>query len=102
MPRSVSGATERKPRPRAEVTSESALNASLYLRLRLLDAGGAALQTKVLENLAIAKSGSGRLHLYRAAAHAAASLRSARPELKRLTVVVIAGAAANSSATTRW
>ena len=50
---------------------------------------GAALQTKILQNLAIARSGRGRLHLHRAAAlleHATASLRSARPELKRLTV----------------
>jgi DNA polymerase (family 10) len=42
-----------------------------------------------LQNLAIAKSGGGRLHLHRAAAlleHATASLHSARPELKRLTV----------------
>lgn len=50
---------------------------------------GAALQTKILQNLAIAKSGEGRLHLHRAAAllaHAEVSLRKARPELKRLTV----------------
>jgi DNA polymerase (family X) len=50
---------------------------------------GTALQTKILQNLAIAKSGGGRLHLHRAAAlleHATASLRSARPELKRLTI----------------
>src|SRR4051812_32975539 len=50
---------------------------------------GAALQTKILQNLAIARSGHGRLHLHRAAAlleHATASLRSARPELRRLTV----------------
>src|SRR3954462_3475592 len=50
---------------------------------------GAALQTKILQNLAIAKSGEGRLHLHRAAAllaHAKDSLRKARPELKRLTV----------------
>ena len=50
---------------------------------------GAALQTKILQNLAIAKSGGGRLHLHRAAAlleHVTASLRSARPELRRLTV----------------
>src|SRR5437868_11231355 len=48
---------------------------------------GAALQTKILQNLAIAKSGAGRLHLHRATAlleHAVESLRSARPELKRL------------------
>lgn len=50
---------------------------------------GAALQTKILQNLAIAKSGQGRLHLHRAAAllqHAKDSLRKTRPELKRLTV----------------
>ncbi|MCP3401846.1 MULTISPECIES: DNA polymerase/3'-5' exonuclease PolX [unclassified Bradyrhizobium] len=50
---------------------------------------GAALQTKILQNLAIAKSGEGRLHLHRAAAllaRAKDSLRKARPELKRVTV----------------
>lgn len=50
---------------------------------------GAALQTKILQNLAIAKSGEGRLHLHRAAAllaHAKDTLRKARPELKRVTV----------------
>nr|WP_249816544.1 PHP domain-containing protein [Bradyrhizobium sp. 159] len=50
---------------------------------------GAALQTKIVENLAIAKSGKGRLHLHRAAAlleHATDSLRKARPELKRLSI----------------
>lgn len=49
---------------------------------------GSALQTKILQNLAIAKSGEGRLHLHRAAAllkHAKDSLQKARPELKRLT-----------------
>ncbi|MGY4368736.1 hypothetical protein ACVW1A_004801 [Bradyrhizobium sp. LB1.3] len=50
---------------------------------------GAALQTKILQNLSIAKSGEGRLHLHRAAAllaHAKDWLRKARPELKRLTI----------------
>ncbi|MCP3395538.1 helix-hairpin-helix domain-containing protein [Bradyrhizobium sp. CCGB12] len=50
---------------------------------------GAALQTKVLQNLAIAKGGQGRLHLHRAAAlleHAKESLQKSRPELKRLTI----------------
>jgi DNA polymerase (family X) len=50
---------------------------------------GAALQAKILQNLAIAKSGDGRLHLHRAAlllAHAKDSLRKARPELKRVTI----------------
>ncbi|MDA9438732.1 DNA polymerase [Bradyrhizobium sp. CCBAU 51745] len=50
---------------------------------------GAALQTKILQNLAIAKSGEGRLHLHRAAAllaHAKDSIRKARPDLKRVTI----------------
>jgi hypothetical protein len=50
---------------------------------------GAALQTKILQNLAIAKSSEGSLHLHRAAAlldHAKDSLRTTRPELKRLTL----------------
>lgn len=50
---------------------------------------GAALQTKILQNLAIAKSGEGRLHLHRAAAllaHARDSIRKSRPELKRVTI----------------
>ena len=50
---------------------------------------GAALQTKILQNLAIAKSGEGRLHLHRAAAqlaYAKDSIRKSQPELKRVTV----------------
>jgi DNA polymerase (family X) len=50
---------------------------------------GASLQAKVLQNLAIARSGDGRLHLHRAAAlleHAKASLQKARPGLKQVTV----------------
>lgn len=50
---------------------------------------GAALHTKILQNLAIAKSGAGRLHLHRAAAllaHAKESIRKARPELRRVTI----------------
>lgn len=50
---------------------------------------GSALQTKIMQNLTIAKSGEGRLHLHRAAAllkHAKDSLQKARPELKRLTI----------------
>jgi DNA polymerase (family 10) len=50
---------------------------------------GASLQTKILQNLAIAKSGEGRLHLHRAAAlieHAQASLAKLRPDLKQVTV----------------
>jgi DNA polymerase (family 10) len=58
-------------------------------RIRKTTGLGAALQTKILQNLAIARSGQGRLHMHRAAAlleHAVESLRRARPELKRLTV----------------
>jgi DNA polymerase (family X) len=50
---------------------------------------GAALQTKVLQNLAIATAGEGRLHLHRAAAllqHARETLEKAQPELKRVTI----------------
>ncbi|MCK1356227.1 DNA polymerase/3'-5' exonuclease PolX [Bradyrhizobium sp. CW7] len=50
---------------------------------------GAALQTKILQNLAIAKSGEGRLHLHRAAAllaHAKESIRKSQPELNRVTI----------------
>ncbi len=50
---------------------------------------GASLQAKILQNLAIAKSGEGRLHLHRAAAllaHAKDSIRKSQPELKRVTV----------------
>ena len=50
---------------------------------------GSALQTKILQNLAIAKSGEGRLHLHRAAAllaHAKDSISKSRPELKRVTI----------------
>ena len=56
-------------------------------RVRKTKGLGAALQTKILQNLAIARSGQGRLHIHRATAlleHAVESLRSARPELKRL------------------
>ncbi|WOH67134.1 PHP domain-containing protein [Bradyrhizobium sp. BWA-3-5] len=50
---------------------------------------GASLQTKILQNLTIAKSGEGRLHLHRAAAlleHAEASLQQARLGLKHVTI----------------
>jgi len=49
---------------------------------------GAALQTKILQNLAIAKSGEGQFHLHRAAAlleHGKVSLQNARPDLKHVT-----------------
>src|SRR5215212_5933390 len=50
---------------------------------------GAALQMKVLQNLAIATAGEGRLHLHRAAAlleHARETLEKTQPELKRVTI----------------
>jgi DNA polymerase (family X) len=49
---------------------------------------GAALQTKILQNLVIARSGAGRLHVHRAALleHAVASLHATQPELRRITV----------------
>ncbi|MEA2896894.1 MAG: polymerase [Bradyrhizobium sp.] len=50
---------------------------------------GAALQTKILQNLAIAKSGEGRLHLHRAAAlleHAKETLQKAQPALRKIAV----------------
>lgn len=58
-------------------------------RIRKAKGLGAALQTKILQNLPIAKSGEGRLHLHRAAAllaHAKDSIRKSRPELKRVTI----------------
>jgi DNA polymerase (family X) len=58
-------------------------------RIRKAKGLGASLQTKILQNLAIAKSGEGRLHLNRAAAlieHALASLAKLRPDLKHVTV----------------
>jgi DNA polymerase (family X) len=58
-------------------------------RIRKAKGLGAALQTKILQNLAIAKSGEGRVHMHRAAAlleHAIATLRKTCPELKRLSV----------------
>ncbi|WP_027571487.1 DNA polymerase/3'-5' exonuclease PolX [Bradyrhizobium sp. WSM1743] len=58
-------------------------------RIKQAKGFGAALQTKILQNLAIAKSGEGRLHLHRAAAllaHAQDSIRKVRPELKRVTI----------------
>lgn len=72
------------------ITSLSELEtAAKQDRIKKAKGLGAALQTKIVENLAIAKSGKGRLHLHRAAAlleHATDSLRKARPELKRLTI----------------
>jgi DNA polymerase (family 10) len=58
-------------------------------RIRKAKGLGASLQTKILQNLAIAKSGEGRLHLHRAAAlieHAQVSLAKLRPDLRHVTV----------------
>ena len=58
-------------------------------RIRKAKGLGASLQTKILQNLTIAKSGAGRLHLHRAVAlieHAQASLAKLRPDLKHVTV----------------
>lgn len=58
-------------------------------RLRTKKGLGASLQTKILQNLVIARSGQGRLHLHRAAAlltRATDAVRKADPELRRITV----------------
>ena len=50
---------------------------------------GPALQAKILQNLEIAKSGEGRLHLHRAAAllaHAKETLQRTQPNLRHVTV----------------
>ena len=62
---------------------------------------GGALQTKVLQNLTIAKSGAARLHMHRAAVlleHAVESLRDARSEFNPRPLLAISGVAANLSA----
>ena len=58
-------------------------------RIKTVKGLGAALQTKILQNLAIATSGESRLHLHRAAAlleHAIKTLEKTQPELKRVTI----------------
>src|SRR3954470_8175756 len=58
-------------------------------RIKKAQGLGASLQTKILQNLAIAKSGAARLHLHRAAVlleHAKASLQKAQPSLKHVTI----------------
>jgi DNA polymerase (family 10) len=50
---------------------------------------GAAIQTKILQNLEIAKSGEGRLHLHRAAAlleHAKETLETVQTDLRKVTI----------------
>jgi len=58
-------------------------------RVRPVKGLGAALQTKILENLAIARSGKTQLHLHKAAAlleHAMASLQQEHPEFSRVEI----------------
>ena len=59
-------------------------------RIRKAKGLGAALQAKILQNLAIARTGAGKLHIHRAAAllrHAVETLQAvARPKLKRITI----------------
>ncbi|MCP3398936.1 MULTISPECIES: PHP domain-containing protein [unclassified Bradyrhizobium] len=72
------------------ITSLSELEAAAKDdRIKKAKGFGAALQTKILQNLVIAKSGEGRLHLHRAAAllaHAKDSIRKTQPEQKRVTI----------------
>ena len=72
------------------ITSLDALDAAANDdRIKKSKGLGAALQTKILQNLAIARGSEGSLHLHRAAAlldHARRSLSAAQPELKQLTV----------------
>jgi DNA polymerase (family 10) len=58
-------------------------------RIRKAKGLGASLQTKILQNLAIAKCDGGRLHIHRAGAlleRAKRSLAKERPDLKRITI----------------
>jgi DNA polymerase (family 10) len=58
-------------------------------RLKKAKGLGASLQSKILQNLAIARSGEGRLHLHRAAAlldHAKETLERTQPDLRCVTV----------------
>ncbi|TGP50908.1 DNA polymerase/3'-5' exonuclease PolX [bacterium M00.F.Ca.ET.230.01.1.1] len=58
-------------------------------RIRPVKGLGASLQTKILQNLAIARSGETQLHLHKAAAlleHAALSVRQEHPEFSRVEI----------------
>jgi DNA polymerase (family 10) len=58
-------------------------------RIKATKGLGASLQTKILHNIEIAKSGERKLHMHRAAAlleNAAKSLRRVRPGLEKVTV----------------
>jgi DNA polymerase (family X) len=57
-------------------------------RLKPVKGLGAALQTKILQNIEIGRSGAGRLHIHRAAAlleNAQTTLRQVHPDLTRFT-----------------
>ncbi|WP_348640008.1 helix-hairpin-helix domain-containing protein [Mesorhizobium sp. B3-1-6] len=58
-------------------------------RIRPLKGLGASLQTKILQNLAIARSGETQLHLHKAAAlleHAVVSVKQEHPEFSRVEI----------------
>jgi DNA polymerase (family 10) len=58
-------------------------------RIRPVKGLGASLQTKILQNLAIAKSGETQLHLHKAAAlleHAVENVKQAHPEYSRIEI----------------
>ena len=58
-------------------------------RIRRVKGLGASLQTKILQNLSIARSGETQLHLHKAAAllnHAVASVKSEHPEFTRIEI----------------
>jgi DNA polymerase (family 10) len=58
-------------------------------RIKATKGLGASLQTKILQNIAIAKSGEHRLHMHRAAAlleNAANRLKRAQPDLEQITI----------------
>lgn len=58
-------------------------------RIRKVKGLGASLQTKVLQNLSIARSGGTQLHLHKAAAlldHAVASVKNEHPEYSRIQI----------------
>ena len=72
------------------ITSLAELEAAAQQdRIKKAKGLGSALQTKILQNLTIAKQGQGRLHLHRAAAllrRATEMLKKARPDLKQVTI----------------
>jgi DNA polymerase (family 10) len=81
------------------IESLDALEAAVRAgRLKAVKGLGAALQTKILQNIEISRSGAGRLHMHRAALlleNAARTLRAAHPELSRSRSPETCGAAAS-------